>query len=98
MFIRRTTYRMAPGHDSPAGQRQFEKDLRALVEPEEITGLISTAHVPNDDGSWFVIAVWQDRKFADAEMPRIREAWASLSDRLAGPPTIEASSVSLVEY
>ena len=97
MFIRRTTYRMAPEFDTKEGQQEFEKAMREAVRPEDIDGLISTAHVPNADGSWFVVAVWQDKSFADAETPRIRAVWEQLSSRLQGPPTVEATGVDLTE-
>ncbi|MGI9357629.1 MAG: hypothetical protein ACR2PF_21040, partial [Rhizobiaceae bacterium] len=82
LFIRGTTFRMAPEFDTEEGQQAFEKALRETVRPQNIAGLISTAHVPNDDGSWFVVAIWQDKSSADAETPRIRAAWEHLSSKL----------------
>lgn len=47
MFIRRTTCRLMPGTDQPG----FEREMGDSIRPHEIKELISTAHVPNDDGS-----------------------------------------------
>lgn len=97
MFIRRTTYKMAAGLDSEEGQQEFERLLRSRVRPHEIEGLINTTHMPNDDGTWYVVAIWQDRQSAERETPRIRAAWQALSDMLDGPPVIESSGVTLHE-
>ena len=60
--MRRTTYRLKPDVDQAA----FEAEHRILVRPDEIDGLISTAHVPSEDGSWTVVAVWQSKTQAIA--------------------------------
>ena len=97
MFIRRTTYRMAAEHDSEAGQAAFEAAMRKAVKPEDIDGLINTTHMPNGDGTYFVVAVWTDKSHADRETPRIRAVWADLAPMLAGPPVVEASGIELRE-
>ncbi|MXY33031.1 MAG: hypothetical protein F4Y60_02875 [Boseongicola sp. SB0664_bin_43] len=97
MYIRQTTYRMAPEFDSEEGQADFERTMRAAIRPEEIEGLINTSHVPNEDGTWSVVAVWRTEELAKVATPRIRQVWEDLSSRLAGPPQIEASGVVLNE-
>ncbi len=92
MFIRRTTYKMGPGFDTAEGQREFENALRKTLRPEDIEGLINTTHIPNDDGTWAVVAVWRGKHFADAQTGRIRAAWNQFSSQLEGPPRIETSS------
>lgn len=97
MFIRRTTYRLAPELDTAEGQAAFERSMRAAVRPQGIQGLISTSHVPNDDGSWSVVAIWEAEEFAKSATPEIRAVWDRLSARLAGPPQIETGGVTLRE-
>lgn len=93
MFIRRTTYRLKPDVD----QATFEREIRAKVRPQDIEGLVSTAHVPNDDGSWTVVAVWESKIEAMAATPRIRAEWATIMDQLTEPPIIEVAGVSVWE-
>lgn len=93
MFIRRTTYRLKPDVEQAA----FERDLRASIRPHDIEGLISTAHVPNDDGSWTVVAVWETKVEAMAATPRIRAEWDRQAPRLAAPPVIETAGVGIWE-
>ncbi len=97
MFVRRTTYKMAPDFDSEEGQRAFENALRDALRPQDIDGLINTTHVPNNDGTWSVVAIWADRQFADTETLRIRAAWEALSNMLVGPPRIEVSGIEFNE-
>ncbi|MDE0695348.1 MAG: hypothetical protein OXH76_05885 [Boseongicola sp.] len=97
MFIRRTTYRMAPEFDTEDGQADFEREMRAAIRPDDIDGLINTSHVPNEDGTWSVVAIWRSEEQARIATPGIRSVWNDLSSRLAGPPQIEASGVLLEE-
>ena len=97
MFIRRTTYRMAPEFDTEEGQADFERKMRATVRPDDIDGLINTSHVPNEDGTWSVVAIWRSEEQARIATPGIRAVWQDLSSRLAGPPQIEAGGVLLEE-
>ena len=97
MFIRRTTYRMAPEFDTEDGQADFEREMRAAIRPDGIDGLINTSHVPNEDGTWSVVAIWRSEEQARIATPGIRAVWKDLSSRLAGPPQIEASGVLLEE-
>ncbi len=97
MFIRRTTYRMAPEFDTEEGQADFEREMRATVRPDDIDGLINTSHVPNEDGTWSVVAIWRSEEQARIATPGIRAVWQDLSSRLAGPPQIEAGGVLLEE-
>lgn len=93
MFIRRTNYRLKPDVD----QEVFEADLRADIRPNEFEGLISTAHVPNEDGGWTVVAVWETKVEAMAAAPRIRAAWDRQAAQLTGPPVVETAGVSVWE-
>ncbi|MCB1349247.1 MAG: hypothetical protein KDK11_11625 [Maritimibacter sp.] len=97
MYLRKVTYRLAPAHDTPAGQAAFEHDLEARIQPLE--GLVSAAHIPNDDGSWMIVAVWHDEDAATlaANVGRIAAAWDALADRLAEPRIIEAGGVDVWE-
>lgn len=97
MFIRRTTYRLAPDFDTPDGQAAFEADMRAHVRPEDIEGLISTSHVPNDDGSWTVVAVWETKINAMAAVGRIKQEWQRQSSKLAGDPVVETAGIGIWE-
>ena len=93
MFIRRTTYRLKPSVDQAA----FENDMRANIRPHEIEGLVSTAHVPNDDGSWTVVAVWETKVEAMTATPFIRAQWHRITDQLIEPPVVEIGGVSFWE-
>lgn len=93
MFIRRTTYRLKPGID----QNSFERDMRANIRPHDIEGLLSTAHVPNDDGSWTVVAIWETKVEAMAATPQIRAEWDKIESQLAEPPIVETAGVSFWE-
>lgn len=93
MFIRRTTYRLKPDVD----QEAFEREMRANIRPRDIEGLISTAHVPNEDGSWTVVAVWETKVEAMAATSGIRAEWDRQAGRLAEPPVIETAGVSVWE-
>ncbi len=93
MFIRRTTYRLTPGTDQPT----FEREMRESIRPHEIEGLISTAHVPNDDGSWTVVALWETKVEAMAAAPRIRAEWDRRAAQLTAPPVVETAGVSFWE-
>ncbi len=97
MFIRRTTYRLKPEFDTEEGQAEFERELRATIRPVEIEGLINTSHVPNEDGSWTVVAVWETKVDAMAALAPIRRAWASQAFRLAGEPVVETAGVGVWE-
>lgn len=97
MFLRRTRYRMADGADPQAAQAAFEAEMRARIRPQDIDGLISTAHVPDDEGGWMVVAVWSDKSSAMDATPRIRAVWADMQDQLSAPPEIEAAGVTLNE-
>ncbi|KCV82024.1 hypothetical protein ATO10_09263 [Actibacterium atlanticum] len=97
MFIRRTTYRLAPDFDTPDGQAQFEGEMRANIRPENIEGLISTSHVPNEDGSWTVVAVWETKVNAMAAVGRIREEWDRQASRLVEGPLIETAGIGIWE-
>lgn len=91
MFIRRTTYRLKPDVD----QETFEADFRAIIRPAEIEGLVSTAHVPNDDGSWTVVAVWETKVEAIAAAPRIRAEWKRQAGKMTEPPVVETAGVGV---
>ena len=93
MFIRRTTYRLKPDQ----AQGEFEREMRAHIRPDEINGLVSTAHVPNEDGSWTVVAVWHSKSEAMAATPRIRAYWDTLADQFSEPPVVSAGGVSVWE-
>ena len=93
MFIRRTTYRMAPEFDTEDGQADFEREMRAAIRPDDI----DTSHVPNEDGTWSVVAIWRSEEQARIATPGIRAVWKDLSSKLAGQPQIEASGVHLEE-
>ena len=71
--------------------------MRARVKPQDIDGLISTSHVPNDDGTWSVVAIWESKEHAQVAIPEIRKVWEKLTASLAGPPIIEVSGVTLRE-
>ena len=79
------------------GQPVFEREMRDSIRPHEIEGLISTAHVPNDDGSWTVVAVWETKVEAMAAAPRIRAEWDRRAGQLAAPPVVETAGVSVWE-
>lgn len=49
--------------------------MRARVKPQDIDGLISTSHVPNDDGTWSVVAIWESKEHAQVAIPEIRKVW-----------------------
>ncbi|WP_172328406.1 hypothetical protein [Mangrovicoccus sp. HB161399] len=93
MFIRRTTYRLGDGHDQAA----FEREMRAQIRPETIEGLVSTAHVPNEDGSWTVVAVWETKVNAMAAAEKIRTEWDRQAFKLSGPPVVETAGIGLWE-
>lgn len=97
MFIRRTTYRLAPNYDTQTGQAEFEREMRANIRPDNIEGLISTSHVPNEDGSWTVVAVWETKVNAMAAVGRIREEWERQTFKLSEPPVIETAGVGVWE-
>lgn len=93
MFLRRTTYRLKDGVDQPT----FERDMRANIRPHDIEGLVSTAHVPNDDGSWTVVAVWETKVEAMAATAKIRAEWDKIANQLAEPPTMETAGINIWE-
>ena len=95
MFIRRTTYRLKPEFDTEDGQSEFEREMRANLQP--IEGQISTAHVPNDDGSWRVVAVCETKIDAMAAVEKIRAEWDRQAFKLTDGPTIETSGVGVWE-
>ena len=97
MFIRRTTYRLKPEFDTEEGQAEFEREMRAIIRPAEIEGLISTSHVPNEDGSWTVVAVWETKVEAMAALASIRRAWDAQAFRLAGDPVVETGGIGVWE-
>jgi len=97
MFIRRSTYRLKPEFDTEDGQAEFEREMRANVRPGEIEGLLSTAHVPNDDGSWTVVAVWETKIDAMSAIARIDDEWERQSYKLAAPPQVETAGISIWE-
>lgn len=97
MFIRRTTYKMAPNFDTEEGQADFERKMREINRPEDIEGLINTSHVPNEDGTWSVVAIWRSEELANIAAPGIRATWQNLSSELDGPPRVEASGITLNE-
>ena len=53
--------------------------------------------VPNDDGTWSVVAIWESKEHAQVAIPEIRKVWEKLTASLAGPPIIEVSGVTLRE-
>ncbi|AKO99602.1 hypothetical protein MALG_04473 (plasmid) [Marinovum algicola DG 898] len=93
MFIRRTTYRLKPDIDQPG----FERDMRANIRPEAVEGFVSAAHVPNDDGSWTVVALWETKVEAIAALPRIRAEWDKVQHQLITPPIVETAGVGVWE-
>lgn len=93
MFIRRTTYRLNPDVD----QDVFERAMRANIRPHDFEGLVSTSHVPNDDGSWTVVAVWHTKVEAMAATSKIRAEWDKIADQLAEPPIVETAGISIWE-
>ncbi len=93
MFIRRTTYRLKPD----VLQEAFEAELRANIRPSDIEGLVSTAHVPNEDGSWTVVAVWETKVEAMAAAPRIRAEWDRQAHKMTEPPVVETAGVGIWE-
>ncbi|WP_323771613.1 hypothetical protein [Antarctobacter sp.] len=97
MFIRRTTYRLAPEFNTEAGQAGFEAEMRANIRPHQIEGLVSTAHVPNEDGSWTVVAVWETKVNAMAALDHIRAEWDRQAFKLAAPPIRETASIGVWE-
>lgn len=96
MFIRRTTYRLAPEHDTVEGQQAFEAEMQELIRPEAISGLISANHVRNDDGTWSVVAVWQSESHAMSNTEDIRKVWKGFTSRLSASPEIETGGVTLM--
>lgn len=97
MFIRRTTYRLKPEHGGPEGQARFEREMRESITPHVIEGLVSTAHVPNEDGSWTVVAVWETKVEAMAARDRIRAEWDRQAFRLAESPVVETAGIGIWE-
>ncbi len=97
MFIRRTTYRLAPDFDTTEQQAEFEREMRANIRPDDIEGLISTSHVPNEDGSWTVVAVWETKVNAMAAVGRIRKEWERQAFKLAEGPLVETAGVGIWE-
>lgn len=95
MFIRRTTYRLAPEYNTVDGQAEFEREMRAALRPHQIEGLISTSHVPNEDGSWTVVAVWETKVNAMAARDMIRQEWDRQSFKLADAPKIETAGIGV---
>ena len=93
MFIRRTTYRLKPN----VKQDAFETEMRANIRPHDIEGLVSTAHVPNDDGTWTVVAVWNTKVEAMSASPRIRAEWDRQAPQLTEPPVVEAAGLGIWE-
>lgn len=91
MFIRRLTYKLAPDHDTPEGQARFQRDLRARIYP--LADLIDSTHLPNEDGTWTVVAVWGSRKAADAAEDKIAAGWEEMSNRLVGDLIIETGGI-----
>jgi hypothetical protein len=93
MFIRRTTYRLKPEY----AQAEFEREMRENIRPFDIEGLVSTAHVPNDDGSWTVVAVWETKVNAMAAVDHIRAEWERQAYKVAEGPKVETAGVSMWE-
>ena len=93
MFIRRTTYRLKPEFD----RDEFESEMRANIRPHDIEGLVSTAHVPNDDGSWTVVAVWETKVEAMAAVDTIRAEWDRQAFKLAEPQVVETAGIGVWE-
>ena len=44
----------------------------ARVRPQTIDGLISTSRIPNDDGAWSVVAIWESKGHTQVATPAIR--------------------------
>lgn len=97
MFIRRTTYRLKPDYASAAGQAEFEREMRENIRPHTIEGLMSVAHVPNDDGSWTVVAVWTTKVEAMAARERIAAEWDRQAFKLEEGPIIEVAGIGIWE-
>lgn len=87
MFIRRTTYTLAPAHNSTVGQAEFEASLKRSMG--SIDGLISSAHVPLDDKTWMVAAVYHSERHAEAAARHVRSVWAEHRQYLAAPEVVE---------
>lgn len=95
MFIRRTTYRLTPEFNTIEGQAQFESEMRKNLLPLE--GLINSSHVPNDDGSWTVVAVWETKIDAMAAIDSIRAEWSRQSFKVADGPNVETAGIGVWE-
>lgn len=97
MFIRRTTYRLKPDYATARGQAEFEREMQGNIRPQTIDGLISASHVPNEDGSWTVVAVWTTRVEAMAARARIEAEWDRQAFKLAEGPIVETAGVGIWE-
>ncbi|MFV1875762.1 hypothetical protein [Nioella sp.] len=97
MFIRRTHYRLKPDYDTKEGQAEFEREMRDHIRPHEIEGLASTAHVPGEDGTWTVVAVWDTKVNAMAAVDRIRAEWDRQANKLADSPVVETVGIGVWE-
>lgn len=96
MFIRRTTYKLITEFNTNEGQQAFESEMRTLIRPEAINGLITTSHIPNDDGTWSVVAVWESESHAMSNTEAIWEVWNGFTSKLAAPPKIETGGATLM--
>ena len=95
MFIRRTTYRLKPEFDSREGQAEFEREMRANLLP--LPGLVNSSHVPNDDGTWTVVALWETKVEAMAARDTIRAEWERQAYKVAEGPDVETAGVGVWE-
>lgn len=87
MFIRRTTVKLKPEYNTPAGQEAFEKDFRSGLG--EVPGLITASFTPQADGSILVIAIYYTEQDAKEAAPQVREQWERVGEMLDGAPQVE---------
>lgn len=97
MYLRKVTYRLKPEYNTPEGQAAFEREIEAIIQP--LDGLVSASHMPNEDGSWTIVAVWHDEDAAtlSGNRAKIEGAWAQVADKLAEPRVVEQGGVDVWE-
>jgi quinol monooxygenase YgiN len=86
MYARVTSFR-----GKPDTLDEMEAMLDAnTAKIQNISGMISSYVVWNDDGTGLVATIYESEAAANSAVPAVQEIWGGMANFLAGPPEVAA--------
>jgi len=83
MYARLTTFRVKPDKSEDLRRWRDENEARIYAQP----GLREWIGMMDDNGEFYVLAVFDDEQAAQDAMPQVRALWGDMASMIEGEPT-----------